>query len=222
MAGEDFERAADLVELAIPALRRVGSTPHCVAGSRRFPDELIRVRPVLSVGYAGALLVDGEIEGVEARLRDAERWLDTSTSKEPVRDHKLIGRDGRCGREGISRSAECDRHVPRRTGADPRRCGRHHDHARRALDLVAEDDHLGRGSPAALLGLAYWTSGDLEAAHRWYADGMASLEKAGHLSDVIGCAIALADIRIAQGRLREAMSTYERGCSLRPSRARRC
>jgi LuxR family maltose regulon positive regulatory protein len=34
---------------------------------------------------------------------------------------------------------------------------------------------------------------------------------AGHLSDVVGCAMALADIRIAQGRLHEAMSTYERG-----------
>jgi LuxR family maltose regulon positive regulatory protein len=40
---------------------------------------------------------------------------------------------------------------------------------------------------------------------------MASLEKAGHLSDVIGCSIAVADIRFVQGRLREAMSTYERG-----------
>ena len=59
-------------------------------------------------------------------------------------------------------------------------------HARRALDLAGEDDHVGRGAAAALLGLAYWTSGDLDAAHRWYADAMASLEKAGYLSDVIG------------------------------------
>jgi LuxR family maltose regulon positive regulatory protein len=81
----------------------------------------------------------------------------------------------------------------------------------RALDLVGEGDQLGRGSAAALLGLAYWTTGDLDAAHRWQAEAMASLEKAGHLSDVIGCALSAADIRIAQGRLREAMSTYERG-----------
>ena len=39
-------------------------------------------------------------------------------------------------------------------------------YARRVLDLVPEDDHLRRGGAAALLGLAYWTSGDLEAAHR--------------------------------------------------------
>jgi LuxR family maltose regulon positive regulatory protein len=43
------------------------------------PDEVIRVRPVLSVGFAGALLAGGEYEAVEARLRDAERWLDGAT-----------------------------------------------------------------------------------------------------------------------------------------------
>ena len=42
------------------------------------PDEVIQVRPVLSVDFAGALLSDGEFEGVEARLRDAERWLDAA------------------------------------------------------------------------------------------------------------------------------------------------
>ena len=84
-------------------------------------------------------------------------------------------------------------------------------YARLALELAPEDDHLRQGSPAGLLALAYWWSGDLEDAHRSYVDCAANLEKAGYISDVIGCAISLADIRIAQGRLREAMSTYERG-----------
>ena len=43
---------------------------------------------------------------------------------------------------------------------------------------------------------------------------MASLQKAGNISDAIGGAIALADIRIAQGRLREAMRTYEQALQL--------
>jgi LuxR family maltose regulon positive regulatory protein len=84
-------------------------------------------------------------------------------------------------------------------------------HARRALDLSAEGDDLPRGSASGLLGLAYWTTGDLEEAHRLYTDCSSNLDKAGYISDVIGCAISLADIRIAQGRLGEAMSTYERG-----------
>ena len=87
-------------------------------------------------------------------------------------------------------------------------------HARRALDLVGEDDHLGRGAAAGLLGLVAWATGDLEAAHRSYAESMAGMQKAGDVSSVIGCAIIQADILIAQGRLRDAMRTFERGLQL--------
>ena len=78
-----------------------------------------------------------------------------------------------------------------------------------------------RGSAAALLGLASWTTGDLEAVHQTYADGMASLQKAGNISDAIKGTIALADIRIAQGRLHEARRTYERGLQFARSTATR-
>jgi LuxR family maltose regulon positive regulatory protein len=48
---------------------------------------------------------------------------------------------------------------------------------------------------------------------------MASLEKAGYLSDLVGGAITQADIRIAQGRLRDAMTGYERGLQLATQQA---
>ena len=79
LAAEDFERAADLAELAIPAMRRTRQEATVRGWLEVIPDEVVRVRPVLSVGFAGALLSVGEFEGVEARLRDAERWLDTTT-----------------------------------------------------------------------------------------------------------------------------------------------
>ena len=77
LAAEDFERAADLVELAVPAMRQSRQEATMLGWLKALPDELLRVRPVLSVHYAGALLLGGQLEGVEARLRDAERWLDT-------------------------------------------------------------------------------------------------------------------------------------------------
>ena len=181
---------------------------------KALPDELLRARPVLSVVYAGALLASGELEGVEARLRDAERWLDT-TGGQACATGRPSGGDGRRGRRGISPSARvrspCARAGLALARGDVAGTVKY---ARRALDLVPEDDHLRRGGAAALLGLASWTSGDLEAAHRTYAEGMASLQKAGNISDAIGGAIALADIRIAQGRLREAMRTYEQALQL--------
>ena len=48
LAGEDFERAADLVELAMPAMRSGRQDGRCWAGWRR-SRRMIRVRPVLSV-----------------------------------------------------------------------------------------------------------------------------------------------------------------------------
>ena len=86
LAAKDFERAASLVELAVPEIRRnrQEATAAELGWLKALPDELIRFRPVLSVDYAYALFGVGELEAAEARLRDAERWLDT-TADHPKR-----------------------------------------------------------------------------------------------------------------------------------------
>ena len=214
LAAEDFGRAADLVEMAIPAMARSRQEARVLGWLKALPYELVRARPVLSVHYAGALLLNGELEGVEARLRDAEQWLDTKTdmgaSSALTSSAELVVVDeeefrGLAGNIAVYRAA-----IALALGDVANTMK----YARRALDLVPEDDDHWRGSAAGFLGLAYWTSGDLEAAHRFYAECMARVQRAGYLSDALGCSIALADIRISQGRLREAMSTYERGLQL--------
>src|SRR5690606_16293501 len=60
------------------------------------------------------------------------------------------------------------------------------------------------------LGRAPWTRGDREAGHRMHRECMPFLDRAGSIPAVCGCALDLADIRITQGRLRDAMRTYER------------
>jgi LuxR family maltose regulon positive regulatory protein len=47
-----------------------------------------------------------------------------------------------------------------------------------------------------------------------FADGMANVLRAGNVSDAISGAVALADIRTAQGRLRQAKDTLEEGVRL--------
>ena len=84
-------------------------------------------------------------------------------------------------------------------------------YARQALDLALENDYLTLGGAASQLGLAAWTSGDLDAARRLAANGLENVRRAGYISPAIGGAIVLADIQIAQGCLHEAMTTYERG-----------
>ena len=217
LAAEDFGRAADLIERAWPTVRRSRQEALMIGWLEALPGELLRSRPVLGVGYAHVLLAGGELDGVEDRLRDAERWLDTTAAtgaiahpEEPRSAAEMVVVDDEAFRRQPGEIAIARAGLALARGDVPATVS----YARRALDVAPENDHLTRGGAAGFLGLASWTSGDLEAAHRTYADGMESLQKAGNISDTIGGAIMLANIRIAQGRLREAMSTYERGLRL--------
>jgi LuxR family transcriptional regulator, maltose regulon positive regulatory protein len=213
MAAGDVERAADLVELSIPAIRQGRQEATLRRWLAALPDKLIKVRPVLSVGYAGALLAGAELEGVEVRLRDAERWLDAPTVRQGPRatsDMVVVDEEGF---RHLPETIEVYRAAQALGSGDLLTTVRR---ARRALDLSAEDDHVTRAAAAGFLGLASWTAGDLEVAHQAYAECMAGLHRAGYLPDVLGCVIALADIRISQGRLGEAMRAYERALQLAP------
>jgi len=72
LAAGDVERAAGLVELAIPAMRRDRQEATIRGWLGALPDDLVRARPVLAVGLAGALLAGGQVEGVEDRLAGEE------------------------------------------------------------------------------------------------------------------------------------------------------
>jgi LuxR family maltose regulon positive regulatory protein len=204
LAAGDFRHAADMVELEWPPLARARQEVTLRGWLDALPDEQLRCRPVLSNVYAGMLLSSGELEGIDQRLHDAEQWLtpDPPTGMVVVNHEEFrtlpasiaLHRAGYAlARGNLAESAK---------------------HARRALDLAAEDDHLNRGGATALMGLAAWASGDLETACRSYAEGMADVQRGGHLSGTVGRAVTLADIRIAQGHLREAMRLYRQALQL--------
>ena len=73
---------------------------------------------------------------------------------------------------------------------------------------------MNRAAATALIGLVTWADGDLEAAHEAYTTCVGIMQSVGHISDVLGCSITLADMRITQGRLTDAMRTYERALQL--------
>jgi LuxR family transcriptional regulator, maltose regulon positive regulatory protein len=207
LAGHDFDRAADMIEMEMPELRQAR-----LEGTRRrwleaLPEEVFRTRPVLSIGYVGMLMARGEFHDVEARLRDAERWIDGSAAADPS---ALTVTDEREFRRLPSEIAMY-RAAQARLNNDVDGTVAH---ARRAFELADEDDHFGRGAAAGFLALAHWSGGNLDAAHQSWQDAQASLLAAGHIVDGVGCARPLAEIRMTQGRLGEAMSTYERGLRL--------
>jgi len=209
LAAEDFERAAGLIELAWSAMSLSNQSSTWLGWVKTLPKELVQARPVLTVWYAYALLGSGEWEGSEAQLEDAERWLDTTAdmrerTESPPAGMVVVDEAGFHRLPGMIALLRAAQALAR--GYMPETVK----HARRVLDLAPEDDHLMLGGAASQLGLAAWASGDLDTARRMTADGTANLRLAGYISSAIGGARVLADIQIAQGRLHEAMSTYER------------
>jgi len=171
---------------------------------------------VLAVGFVGALMAGGEFEGVEDRLRDAERWLEPTDERAGTRtppEGMVVVDKGELARlPGAIEMYHAGLALVR--GDVPATI----DHAQRAIDRAAEADDLTRAGASALMGLARWGGGDLEAAHRAYSVGAEGLRRAGYIADVLGCSITLADIRITQGRLGEALRTYQQALRLASNR----
>ncbi len=213
LAAEDFARAAGLIELA--ALPMLGSSqePTLHGWLTALPDEEVRARPVLSVYYAFASFSRDGFDAAEARLRDAERWLDT-TADAAERRAAPLG-------EMVVVDEAAFRSLPGTIAiARAYRAGALGDvagiatYARRAVDLLPEDDDLWRGAAATLLGIGYRTIGDLEPAYRSFAEGRVRLEQAGYSQFKIVSVHILADIRVEQGRLHEARRIYEQALRL--------
>ena len=212
LAAGDVERAAGLVELAIPALRRTRQEATIRGWLDAIPGDLVRVRPVLAVGFVGALMAGGEFEGVEERLQGAERWLEPTSDPDgtwtPPAGMVVVDQAELPRLPGAIEMYRAALALVR--GDAPATIG----HAQQAIDRAADEDHLIRAGASALMGLALWGGGDLEAAHRAYSVGAQGLRRAGHIADVLGCSITLADIRATQGRLGEALRTYEEALRL--------
>ncbi len=221
LAAKDFARAADLLELTWPAMDGSFQTATWLSWARALPAEVIRTRPVLRVTYAWALLNAGELAAAEARLIEVEQWLEAgadagatpgaepSAQRQTPAPGMIIADDAQFQTLPASIAtaraylAQSHGHLP-----DTVKYGQ------RALDFLPATDHLRRGPAAALLGLAQWASGDLDAAYHTLAAAMSGFQKVGNLHFATSVTSGLADIRTVQGRLQDAIRSYTQALTL--------
>jgi LuxR family maltose regulon positive regulatory protein len=188
IAGGAFDRAADLLEAAMPSLRATRQEETLVGWLERLPADTLRSRPLLSAHFAGALLSVGRLDRVEELLDDAQASADAGTEVTALRNEVTRYRAATALAMGdLDRAEEA---------------------AELAAELSADDDAIGQGAAAGLLGLVRWSRGDLPAAATSWAEAVGHIARAGHLADAIGGSIAVADIQLARGRLSEAERTY--------------
>ena len=200
LIAKDIERAANLIERVWLAMDVSYQSAAWLRWAQQLPAEVIRAHPVLCLGYAWALLNDGELEASEARLRDAERWIDPP----PELAAQMVVVDEAEYRALPASIASARAYRASALGDIPGAI----QHARQALALAAEDDVLRRTQATALLGLAEYASGDLPAAERSLLAFQAAARQGGDMASALGIAFILADIWLALGRLRKAIGAY--------------
>ena len=170
---------------------------------KKLPEEVVRPRPVLSAQIGLAFMDAGEPESSELHLQDAERWLDGSSDGMIVVDEAQF----RSLPAMIAMARAYNAQVQGNLSATVK-------YAELALQFIPEDDLFRRAQATVTLEVTHWTSGDLEAAGRAMGNWMNSMQRAGNIVFVVASAFALADILVAQGRLREAVRTYQQSLQL--------
>jgi LuxR family maltose regulon positive regulatory protein len=210
LAAKDFERAAELIERVWLAMDLNYQSATWLGWAKALPDELIRVRPVLSLGYAWALLNGGELETSEARLQDAERWLEPAAGQSGDPSARMVVVD-----EAEFRSLPASI-----AGARAYRALALGDisgtiqYARQTLALAREDDSVRRTQATALLGMAEYASGNLQAAEQEFLKFQSMMWQKGDIANAISITFILADIMLVQGRLQNAVSAYRQVLTL--------
>jgi LuxR family maltose regulon positive regulatory protein len=172
--------------------------------AQQLPAAEFDQRPVLSVGLAWTLLNEGLLEDAVAQLADAERLLETAPSPEQAENGALIIVDEWEFRSLPASIATARAYHAQALGDGPAS----ERYARQALAAMPPENHVGRAIPGAIVGLAQWTAGELEAAHATMLDALHDFQQAGNAIAALSMTYGLADMRIAQGLLRDARRTY--------------
>jgi LuxR family maltose regulon positive regulatory protein len=222
LAAKDFDHAAELIEQIWRVMDLNYQYTIWLGWVKALPENVIRARPVISVGYAWSLLGIGELEASEFRLRDAERWLeprekeagDSPAHSFPERIQSMVYVDEvefRLLPASIS-AARAYRALALGDISGTKM------YARQTLALVPEDTSPHRTQATALLGLAEYASGDLQTAEQELLKFQAMMWQVNDIASAIGITFALANIKLVQGRLREAVSAYQQSLQLAANR----
>lgn len=199
LKGQHFTHAATLIEQEWPTVQRTFEYTTFLMWIRALPDAVITNRPVLCMAFGWALIFEGDLQRANEWLSIASDWLNKDEKGEMVvtdeaEFHHLPATLMTARTIHAQTSGQLDETIR---------------YGQQALALLPTDDHIRRAVPSGILGLAYWTKGDLRVAHKQIVEARAHMRQTGDIYNTVGLAPVLAHLAFARGQLRQAIHTCE-------------
>jgi LuxR family maltose regulon positive regulatory protein len=191
LAAGDFDRAGQLVESALPEVRRDRRDAALIGWLRALPEDTVGRSPLLTTFQGWAALVAGDLDALEVRLDHADTLLatvrpGTQHPWQETEELRTLPATIAMYRASLSQARGDLAGVVR--------------HAQRALDAAGPDDHFWRGGASGFLALAAWSEGDIPTAVETFTTAVASLHSAGALVDELSSTALLAEMWTVAGR----------------------
>jgi len=201
MRGDDFERAAQLIERNIDPLWGRGETSKLRRWLDGLPEEILLSRPYICIYKARNQCSNGQLEEAERTLKSIEQALEFKADSNPDGElhniHltefdkiKLRGRSAAV--RALMSSFQGDV-----TGIIR--------YANLALEYLPEQDLTWRGHTALILGNAQGFKGDMNAAYQARSEALKACEQAGDIYIVMLANLQLAITLRSQGRLQRTV-----------------
>jgi LuxR family maltose regulon positive regulatory protein len=196
----DDTRVAQLIEQHGLRIIIGGQIPTVLSWLSALPEALLCARPLLCTLSALALLLTNQLAAAEARIRDAERAVKPDTPADQVR---IIQ-----GRAAVLRAI-----TVRYTG-DFARCVAF---AQQALQVLPETETVARAVALLNAARAFQVDGDVTEVHERLAIAVvAPIRASGNLFGALAAFTNLAQLQMAQGRLRTAVASLREALQVAP------
>ena len=205
LKAENYEEAADIIESQWAEMDIQLQSYAWLNLAKMLPDETIGKRPVLSMGYGWALLDSGDIEHCAGYLDDAVKLYNRY-------------REGCCSEGEIVISdweqfellpgtiATAYGYMAALTSDTENMFKYAYD----ALEKTPQELRRKRGLIEMLLAVAHWANGDLDQAEQVVKQAISDVEVDAIGLTVNAVTMVLGELKIHQGRLREAERIFER------------
>ena len=163
--------------------------------AKQLPEDFVLTQPIMCLGFAWGLVNHGDIQGGEYYLQHAENFVNRSLTEGVAHDEPEW--------EMLS-TAMLSAHAY--IAMAKKQFDQAMQYAQESLARSTNPDHVSHRQASALLGIASWASGNLEAAESALENHLFS----GNFLES-GIISHLGDLRIELGKLQDAQQIYQDG-----------